>query len=309
MSFLNEAHTLNRRVPALMVSPDVALAMVLRSRPSTPAIEEARRLCFLRRSPASGRGVEIGSGDARNAHHLENGTGPGERRARGALKDATSRGYRPTRAIPFSDGLKVATAQGALRTSSAFARANDVAVADRTQVGTGGLQNEKRTAAAQGRSTGNVGSGASTALAFDLEELIGESDTSNPKQRRGSVTSVPNQGSVRPVAAFTGAISGMLLLFIAFTSVGLHGRLAKSQLVLDQLHGNILIAERSNQRLRVEVAELEAPQRIVDEAKRMGMTPPGDVVFLNPGTDSVALTEAPSVTASTMVPPPSGIGN
>ena len=86
---------------------------------------------------------------------------------------------------------------------------------------------------------------------------------------------------------------GSLLLLVAFSSVGLHGKLAKNQLALDKLRADVSIEERSNQTLRVEVAELQAPQRIVAEAERMGMEPSTEVMFLSNATGATASDTTP----------------
>ncbi len=104
---------------------------------------------------------------------------------------------------------------------------------------------------------------------------------------RTRLSTVPTPTKTRSSAAITGVVIGGLLLVVSFSSVGLHGKLAKDQLVLDKLRSDITLEERSNQTLRVEVAELQAPQRIVAEAERMGMEPSTEVVFLQSATAPV----------------------
>ena len=123
--------------------------------------------------------------------------------------------------------------------------------------------------------------------------------TASAPRARLSAVPVPTGRRNRSGAAITGTVAGAVLLVVAFSSVGLHGNLAKNQLVLDQLRSDISVEEQSNQRLRVEVAELQAPQRIVSEAERMGMAPSTEVVFLN----AVSVSTQPAAT----VPPADAI--
>ncbi len=62
-----------------------------------------------------------------------------------------------------------------------------------------------------------------------------------------------------------------LVLGGAVSAIVLHADLAKNQLVLDKLRIDVGDQERTNQRLRVEVAELEAPARIINAANELGL--------------------------------------
>ncbi len=62
-----------------------------------------------------------------------------------------------------------------------------------------------------------------------------------------------------------------LVLGGAVSAIVLHADLAKNQLVLDKLRIEVGDQERTNQRLRVEVAELEAPARIINAANELGL--------------------------------------
>jgi cell division protein FtsL len=70
------------------------------------------------------------------------------------------------------------------------------------------------------------------------------------------------------------------LVSIAFAAVFMHTSLARTQLSIDKLNIDITQAERMNQRLRVQVATLEAPDRIVSVAQELGLEPPKTVRFL-----------------------------
>lgn len=65
--------------------------------------------------------------------------------------------------------------------------------------------------------------------------------------------------------------------------LGLRVLLAQGQVRIDELEAQVDAAQTQNQRLRLEVASLESPQRIVDEARtRLGMVPPESVTYLAP---------------------------
>ncbi|HEX9682722.1 MAG TPA: septum formation initiator family protein [Acidimicrobiales bacterium] len=78
-----------------------------------------------------------------------------------------------------------------------------------------------------------------------------------------------------------------LLVVIAALAVfgvaAAHTRLIESQIRLQQLEEGVAGQEARNQRLRLEVARLESPERIVAAAQeRLGMLPPPSVVYLSP---------------------------
>jgi cell division protein FtsL len=77
-----------------------------------------------------------------------------------------------------------------------------------------------------------------------------------------------------------GALAVIALVSIAFAAVFMHASLARTQLSIDKLNIDITQAERMNQRLRVQVATLEAPDRIVSVAQELGLEPPKTVRFL-----------------------------
>ena len=63
--------------------------------------------------------------------------------------------------------------------------------------------------------------------------------------------------------------------------VALHVLIAENQFRLDQLQQTAASQQESYERLRLQVAELEAPARIVSEAEgRFGMVQPGSVTYL-----------------------------
>jgi cell division protein FtsL len=66
-----------------------------------------------------------------------------------------------------------------------------------------------------------------------------------------------------------------------FAILSLHVILTQEQMTLDRLEAQADELEAQNQRLRVQVAELESPNRIVTEARRkFAMAPPTSIVAI-----------------------------
>lgn len=81
---------------------------------------------------------------------------------------------------------------------------------------------------------------------------------------------------------------------VLFGTVCTHVLLTQGQAELDRLEARAAAAEDTQQKLQVDVAELESPARIVPAAReRLGMVPPPTVVYLSPGQPRVA---APTTT-------------
>jgi len=78
-------------------------------------------------------------------------------------------------------------------------------------------------------------------------------------------------------------VLGVTLAFlIAFALVVAQALLVQGQQRLDDLDGRIAESTRTQQELRLRVAELESPARVVEAAQRLGMVPPDDVTYLTP---------------------------
>ncbi len=74
-----------------------------------------------------------------------------------------------------------------------------------------------------------------------------------------------------------------------FAIVGVRVLLAQGQAPVDQLESQVTAAQAENQRLRLDVARLESPSRIVAEAQaRLGMVPPAVVIYLPAQTTTPA---------------------
>ena len=88
------------------------------------------------------------------------------------------------------------------------------------------------------------------------------------------------------------AVLTLMTVVIGFAAVAMHATLAQDQLVLDTNRVKVQQAERINQHLRVEVAELESPDRIVAVAASLGMKSPDEVTFMPAAGTGVQVTDA-----------------
>ena len=76
---------------------------------------------------------------------------------------------------------------------------------------------------------------------------------------------------------------GSAIFLVLFGLVVFHTVLLKNQQRLDQLDRDVRDAQAQYQQLRLQVAELEAPQRIIDVATtKLGMVPPDGTTYLTP---------------------------
>lgn len=76
---------------------------------------------------------------------------------------------------------------------------------------------------------------------------------------------------------------GFVLAASLFALAAFHAMLASGQAELDRIEQDVSDAQAQYEKLRLEVAELEAPSRIVAEAQeRLGMVPPPNVTYLTP---------------------------
>ena len=76
---------------------------------------------------------------------------------------------------------------------------------------------------------------------------------------------------------------GVVMIISLFALAAFHAMLASSQADLDRLEQRVSDAQAHYEQLRLDVAELEAPSRIVREAQeRLGMVPPPGVTYLTP---------------------------
>lgn len=95
----------------------------------------------------------------------------------------------------------------------------------------------------------------------------------------------------------TFALGASLAFAIAFAVVACQVVLVQGQQRLDQLDAEVAEATDRYQELRLEVAELESPGRIVEAATNLGMVPPPEVTYLTP-TGAVVVPAAPADSAA-----------
>lgn len=94
-----------------------------------------------------------------------------------------------------------------------------------------------------------------------------------PQARRLALRLSPRTGVVLTVSLF-GALFGVAVS---------HAMLIESQMDLEQLDERAAAEQARYERLQLDVAELESPDRIVEEAQdRLGMVPADDIVWLTP---------------------------
>jgi cell division protein FtsL len=99
------------------------------------------------------------------------------------------------------------------------------------------------------------------------------------------------------------AIAALVTCFGLFGVVGVHVMLAQGQGDVQRLQSQVDDQEGAQQRLRVQVAQLESPERIVAAARQLGMTTPSTVVLLHEASlaDPPATTiPAPRATTTTV---------
>lgn len=112
----------------------------------------------------------------------------------------------------------------------------------------------------------------------------------SPQRRRRS-TAIP-------------VLVGAAVVFLGmFAVAGMHAFLIDGQIELDALQREVASESEAVERLRLAVAELEAPDRILSVAQeRLGMQEPGEIGYVLPegSADSASLLRVPPAT----VPPP-----
>jgi cell division protein FtsL len=87
------------------------------------------------------------------------------------------------------------------------------------------------------------------------------------------------RGRQRRARRFGAALSVILVVAI-FGVVAAHVALTQRQFQLEQLEREAAAAEAQYERLRLEVAQLESPDRVVAAAQALGMVPPASVTYL-----------------------------
>ena len=98
-------------------------------------------------------------------------------------------------------------------------------------------------------------------------------------------------------------LGGVGVAAALFGVVAFHVLLTQSQLNLQQLRSRAEAASVHQQQLRLEAAQLESPERVVEDAQRLGMVPPATVRYLSPTPGgSIPAPPAPPRTTPTTAP-------
>ena len=79
-----------------------------------------------------------------------------------------------------------------------------------------------------------------------------------------------------------GAATTVAVCVGLFAVVFFHVLLTEGQVQLDRLQARAEAEQARQERLRLQVAELESPQRVFDAATRLGMVRPATVTYLSP---------------------------
>jgi cell division protein FtsL len=83
------------------------------------------------------------------------------------------------------------------------------------------------------------------------------------------------------------------IFVVLFGLVVFHTMLLQNQQRLDRLDAQVTDAQARYQSLRLQVAQLEAPQRIIDAAThKLGMVPPNGTTYLTPAAAKDASTSS-----------------
>jgi cell division protein FtsL len=154
---------------------------------------------------------------------------------------------------------------------------------------------------------------AAAAPAADLADLVAEPDgVGEGADEEGSTTRhlrvvepVPRRRlSVQHRRRLFASAAASLAVIAVFSLVYLHVVLAQRQFRLDQLNQQAAQVQTQYNKLRLQVADLSAPQQIISTAEgRLGMTLPPSVTYLAPsaGTTTPTVT-VPARTGATQAP-------
>jgi cell division protein FtsL len=91
---------------------------------------------------------------------------------------------------------------------------------------------------------------------------------------------------------------GLLFAAVLGGNVAVQAQTTQGQFELERLQASARQRQAHYQQLRLEVAELEAPQRIVDRAHQLGMVEPASVTYLTPTAKTSASGPAPGIDAA-----------
>jgi cell division protein FtsL len=103
-----------------------------------------------------------------------------------------------------------------------------------------------------------------------------------------------------------GSVAGGLLFLAMFVIVGAQTLIVQQQRHIDDVNSRVTTAENQAEQLKIDLAELQSPERIMHEAKdRLGMVLAPSPVYLQPGADDDArAAEVPAATPPTTAAKP-----
>jgi hypothetical protein len=85
------------------------------------------------------------------------------------------------------------------------------------------------------------------------------------------------RAATRPLAVGrVGALLAVVTVFALVTAVVFHVVLAQNQMELDHLNGQIANEQRTYEQRRLAASVLASPQRVIQEAERLGLVQPPD---------------------------------
>ena len=103
------------------------------------------------------------------------------------------------------------------------------------------------------------------------------------RSRHLRVVRTPRQGLGIRLSPRAGVVVTMLAFVALFAVAVCHALLIESQAAVDQLDKDVASEQARYEELRLEVAELKSPDRIMTQAtQRLGMVPAGETVWLTP---------------------------
>jgi cell division protein FtsL len=128
-----------------------------------------------------------------------------------------------------------------------------------------------------------------------------------PNRPELRVVEAPARDRIRP--ARVGTVAGVLLFVALFGVAAFQTVLIRAQDRLDELNRDVAEQTEAARQLELELADLQAPDRIAREARdRLGMIAPYTVTFLEPTPhdDAAATYEPPAPPATGVTPSTSG---
>jgi cell division protein FtsL len=180
----------------------------------------------------------------------------------------------------------------AAKSSTGTAKQGAMAKGPKVQSSRAKARAQARAARPEGRSSAK-GAAAVAAAAAKVDPLAPET----PEQRHLEVVGqrsrlgVARQHRTRLWLGLAGAAA----VIVAFGLVYLHVIAAQRQFTLDDLNTQVTQQEATYQRLRLQVAQLNSPARIVAEAEtKLGMVQPSSVTYLTPSGSSASATPGAS---------------